>query len=137
MLIGVAHKAGRSDKTIVCNANNCHPHMANDGFAGTAVLIRLMQWLVGQDTFYSYRLVIAPEHLGSVFYLRDLPREEVDRIGCGIFEGMPGTGGAIVATAPIVGGPRIDRVFPTVSRPHAQQYRKGSGGCGGGTRGAG
>ena len=37
MLIGVAEVKGKSDKVIV-SIPNCHPGMANDGFAGTAVL---------------------------------------------------------------------------------------------------
>ena len=132
MLIGVSHKSGRSDKTIVFNSNNCHPHMANDGFAGTAVLIRLMQWLAARDTFYSYRLVIAPEHLGSVFYLRDLPRAEVDRMVCGVFEEMPGTAGAIKAASTFAGRHMIDHAFANVLRHHARaselvEWRRGAG----------
>lgn len=132
MLVGVARKAGRSPKTIVFNSNNCHPHMANDGFAGTAVLIRLMQWLAARDTHYSYRLVIAPEHLGSVFYLRDLPRAEVDAMVCGVFEEMPGTAGQAKATSTFAGGHSIDRAFANALRHsglnHALvPWRKGAG----------
>ena len=43
---------------------------------GIAVLIELLKWLKTFDTFYSYRLVIGPEHLGTIFYLRDLPNSE-------------------------------------------------------------
>lgn len=123
MLVAHCHKQGASDKTIVFNSNNCHPHMANDGFAGTAVLIRLMQWLMDRDTHYSYRLVIAPEHLGSVFYLRDLPRAEVDSMVCGVFEEMPGTKGAIVATSTFAGGHMIDHAFANVLRHHSKAHR--------------
>lgn len=132
MLVGIADIRGASDETIVFNSNNCHPHMANDGFAGTAVLIQLMQWLSTRHNRYSYRLVIAPEHLGSVFYLRDLPREEVDRMIGGIFEEMPGTGGPIKATSTFRGGHKLDRAFANVLRHHARTYelvpwRKGAG----------
>lgn len=123
MLVAHSHKAGLSPKTIVFNTNNCHPHMANDGFAGTAVLIRLMQWLMTKETYYSYRLVIGPEHLGSVFYLRDLPRAEVDSMVCGVFEEMPGTGGAIVATSTFDGGHMIDRAFANVLRHYSRAHR--------------
>lgn len=126
MLVAHSHKAGRSNKTIVFNSNNCHPHMANDGFAGTAVLIRLMQWLMTKDTYYSYRLVIGPEHLGSVFYLRDLPRNEVDNMVCGVFEEMPGTGGPIVATSTFAGGHMIDHAFANVLRHYSRNYRLAS-----------
>lgn len=123
MLVAHHHQAGLSPKTIVFNSNNCHPGMANDGFAGTAVLIRLMQWLAEQDTYYSYRLVIGPEHLGSVFYLRDLPREQVDHMVCGIFEEMPGTQGAMTATATFNGGHVIDQAFANALRHSGQPYR--------------
>jgi len=132
MLVGHYHKPGRSDRTIVFNSNSCHPHMANDGFAGTAVLIRLMQTLAQRDTHYSYRLVIGPEHLGSVFYLRDLPRGEGDRMVCGVFEEMPGTQGPIKATSTFLGGQTIDRAFANALRHHARAHalvpwRKGAG----------
>lgn len=132
MLVAHHHKAGRSEQTIVFNSNTCHPHMANDGFAGTAVLIRLFQWLGTLDTHYSYRLVLGPEHLGSVFYLRDLPCKEVDRMVCGVFEEMPGTGGAIKATSTFKGGHKIDLAFANALKHYARKHelvpwRKGAG----------
>lgn len=132
MLVAHHHKPGRSDKTIVFNSNTCHPHMANDGFAGTAVLIRLMQWLTAQDTFYSYRLVLGPEHLGSVFYLHGRPRADVDRMVSGVFEEMPGTAGALKAASTFLGGQKIDRAFANALKHHARAHalvgwRKGAG----------
>lgn len=132
MLAAHAEVRGRSDRTIVFNSHTCHPHMANDGFAGTAVLVRLMQWLAQRDNRYTYRLVLAPEHLGTVFYLRDLPRDEVDRMICGVFEEMPGTKGPIKATRTFNGGHRIDRAFANVLAHHSRAHeivpwRKGAG----------
>jgi len=132
MLVGVTHKAGASRKTIVFNSHSCHPHMANDGFAGTAVLIRLMQWLADRDTFYSYRFVLGPEHLGTVFYLRDLPREEVDEMVAGVFEEMPGTQGPMKATETFSGGHMLDNAFANALRHSGRPYtlvpwRKGAG----------
>ena len=132
MLVAHHHKAGRCDKMIVFNSNTCHPHMANDGFGGMAVLIRLFQWLAEQDTYYSYRLVLGPEHLGSVFYLRDLPRAEVDQMVCGVFEEMPGTAGPIKATSTFLGGHMLDRAFANALRHYSHAHtlvpwRKGAG----------
>jgi aminopeptidase-like protein len=106
--------------------------MANDGFAGTAVLIRLFQWLATQDTYYSYRLVIAPEHLGSVFYLKGLVADEIDNMVCGVFEEMPGTPGAIKATSTFLGGHMLDQAFANVLRHYSKAHelvpwRKGAG----------
>lgn len=132
MLVGHHHKIGRDPRTIVFNSNTCHPHMANDGFAGTTVLIRLMQWLAEQDTFYSYRLVVGPEHLGSVFYLDSLPAEEIDAMVCGIFEEMPGTGGPIKPTSTFLGGHKLDLAMANAARHYSRRYemvgwRKGAG----------
>ena len=132
MLVAHHHKAGRSEKMIVFNSHTCHPHMANDGFAGTAVLIRLFQWLADRDTHFSYRLVLGPEHLGSVFYLRDLPRRDIDNMVCGIFEEMPGTSGPIKAAATFLGGHMLDHAFANALRHYSKGYelvpwRKGAG----------
>lgn len=106
--------------------------MANDGFAGTVVLIRLLQWIAQRETYYSYRLVLGPEHLGSVFYLRDLPRSDVDRMVCGVFEEMPGTRGAIKAASTFLGGHAIDRALACALRHHSKSHelvpwRRGAG----------
>jgi aminopeptidase-like protein len=132
MLVAHHHKTGHSGNTIVLNAHTCHPHMANDGFAGVAILIRLFQWLAPQETFYSYRLVLGPEHLGTVFYLHHLPHEEVDRMVCGVFCEMPGTSGALKATATFLGGQMIDQAFANVLRHHSRDHvlvpwRQGAG----------
>lgn len=122
MLVGHHHKAGGSANTIVFNAHTCHPHMANDGFAGVAILIRLFQWLAGQQTFYSYRLVLGPEHLGTVFYLRDLPKAQVDQMVGGVFAEMPGTPGALKATATFLGGQTIDHAFANALRHQSRAH---------------
>ena len=132
MLVAHHDKRGRSDRIVVFNSNTCHPHMANDGFAGTAVLIRLFQWLAKKDTHYTYRLVLGPEHLGSVFYLNRLPAEEVERMVCGVFEEMPGTRGPIKASSTFLGGQVIDRAFAAALRHHSKAHvlvpwRKGAG----------
>lgn len=132
MLVGEYEHSGKSDRTIVFNSHTCHPHMANDGFSGGATLIRLMQWLHGQDTFYTYRVVLAPEHLGTVFYLRDRSEEELQRLVCGTFVEMTGTGGPIKATSTFLGNQPLDRALHNVLRHYSQSYeqvpwRKGAG----------
>jgi aminopeptidase-like protein len=123
MLVGEFEHRGRSPKTIVFNTNTCHPHQANDGFAAVAVMVRLFQWLSRRDTFYSYRLILAPEHLGSVFYLRDRPAADLGRLVCGIFAEMMGTGGSICATATFLGGQLLDRALANVLRHDSKAFR--------------
>jgi aminopeptidase-like protein len=132
MLVGVAEHAGRSERTVVLNAHTCHPHMANDDFAGVAVAIRLFQWLQSQETEYSYRLVLGPEHLGTVFYLRDLDREELARLVCGIFVEMPGTAGPVTIASTFLGGQPLDLALANAAAHHARAsrlvpWRRGAG----------
>jgi len=81
---------GKSRKTVIFNAHNCHAGQLNDGPAGYAVFIEVMRRLQNRRTKYTYRLVIAPEHLGTVFYLADLPEREVKNFRAGIFMEMVG-----------------------------------------------
>jgi len=123
MLVGEFHHKGRSNKTIVFNTNTCHPHQANDGFAAVAVMLRLFQWITQQDTFYSYRLILAPEHLGSVFYLRDQPPEYLQTLVCGIFAEMMGTRGDICATSTFLGGHLLDRAIANTLQHYSKGHR--------------
>lgn len=132
MLVGEYEHAGASRATIVFNAHTCHPHMANDDFAGVAVLIRLFQWLRTQKTYYTYRLVLGPEHVGTVFYLRDRSREELERFVGGAFAEMPGTPGPIKLASSFLGKQAPDRVFRHAIRHHCKAYelvpwRRGAG----------
>ena len=64
---------GRSPKTILFNAHNCHPYQANDDVSGMAVGIELMKRLAEiPDRRYTFRLLIAPELIGPMFWLGDL-----------------------------------------------------------------
>lgn len=79
MLVGEVIHPGSSERCVVFNAHTCHPHQANDAMVGVATLTRLFQWLKGRKTRYTYKLILAPEHLGTVFYLRDRSVEEVEQ----------------------------------------------------------
>jgi aminopeptidase-like protein len=61
---------GQSSETVLLNAHNCHPWQANDDISGCAVAIHVMQKLRERvERRYSYRLVIAPELIGTVHWL--------------------------------------------------------------------
>lgn len=132
MLVAECEHRGTSDKTIVLNAHTCHPHMANDDMAGVAVLIRVFQRLAEHETHYTYRLVLGPEHLGTVFYLAAQTRETLDRFVCGAFSEMPGTDGAVKVASTFLGGHRVDAAFRNAAR-HATEawepapWREGAG----------
>lgn len=116
MLVASYEHKGRSDKTFVFNAHTCHPGMANDDNAGVALLVRLMQSLIGRDTYYSYRLVLGPEHLGTVFHLRGLPPSEIGRLVGGIFLDMPATAFPLKVASSFTGGRLVDRAVRHAAR---------------------
>ena len=71
MLVGSCFHQGSSDQTIIFNAHTCHPGQLNDGFSGVLAILKIFDELKSRKTKYSYLGVIAPEHLGTVFYLSD------------------------------------------------------------------
>jgi len=132
MLLAEYHHQGTSDKTIVFNSNTCHPHMANDGFCGSALLIRLLQEIKEKKTFYSYKLILAPEHLGSVFYLENKSPQELEQMVGGAFLEMLGTEGPFKITSTFLGGHPIDHIFSHVLTHYscsfdAVPWRQGAG----------
>ena len=61
-------------------------------------------------------MIVAPEHLGSVFYLRDHPVDEVNRIVSGVFAEMPGNEAPVCVTSTFLGGQKLDRAFANAVR---------------------
>lgn len=123
---------GRSDRTIVFNAHTCHPGQANDDNASVALLVRLFQWLSGQDTHYTYKLLLGPEHLGTVFYLRGRDDDELQRMVSGIFAEMPGTDGALTIASTFLGHQPIDKACAHAARHYTKAdrlvpWRQGAG----------
>jgi len=61
---------GKSKETIIINAHNCHPFQANDDISGCAVGISIIQSLKKiKNRYFTYKLLIAPELTGTVFWL--------------------------------------------------------------------
>ncbi len=61
---------GESRETFVLVAHLCHPAMVNDDLTGVVVgLEAFRRLLAGPRPYYTYRLLILPETIGSVAYL--------------------------------------------------------------------
>jgi len=123
MIVAEYESKGRSDDIIVFNTNTCHPTQANDGFVAVALLVRLFLWLSEQDTYYSYRLILAPEHLGSVFYMRGREREEIARMKSCIFAEMPGNIDNLTVARTFLGEQTLDLAFRNVVRHYSRGYK--------------
>jgi aminopeptidase-like protein len=101
---------GENEETIILNAHNCHAGQANDGISGIVVGIEVMKRLQQQSIRrYGYRLIIAPEHLGTVFYLANLPENIQKTFKTGIFLEMLGNDNRFALQKTFWGDSMIDR----------------------------
>lgn len=133
MIVGESVHGGRSEDSVVFTAHTCHPCQANDDAAGVAVLVRLFQWLHHRDTYYTYRLVLGPEHLGPVFYLHEKSRDEIQHLCAAVFLDMPGTPDTPLRIAStFLGNQGIDQAIRHAAAHYAASYcfvgwREGAG----------
>ncbi len=68
---------GKNKETIIFNAHNCHPFQANDDISGCAVGIQLFKNLQKiKNRKFTYKLIIAPEILGPLFWLKKIGNEK-------------------------------------------------------------
>uniref|UniRef100_A0A7C4A8L7 DUF4910 domain-containing protein n=1 Tax=Fundidesulfovibrio putealis TaxID=270496 RepID=A0A7C4A8L7_9BACT len=110
MLVGQAFHQGSGQETVVFNAHTCHCCQANDGLSGVFAILELFKRLAGRATRHNYLAVLAPEHIGTVFYLADMPRGERQRIKQGCFVEMVGSDTPLVLQESFTGQAVIDRV---------------------------
>lgn len=100
---------GKSQQSIMLNAHNCHPGCANDDLSGVAVGIQVMRWLAEMpERRYTYRLLVAPEHYGSIFYLNRFGRNQIK---WALFLESLGSEGPLVLQRSFQGDTMIDRAL--------------------------
>lgn len=115
---------GETEESIILNAHNCHAFCCNDDLAGVAVGIEVIKRLAQlSNRRYTYRLIIAPEHFGSIFYLDSLSNEETKKLKYGIFLEMLGTKGALALQRSFAGDSLIDRALLNVLEYSQKPWR--------------
>jgi aminopeptidase-like protein len=92
--VGEVLVPGQSPQTFVLVAHLCHPAMVNDDLTGVLVGVEAMRLLqersqAGEKPFYTYRLLILPETIGSVAYLSHNEAQIPNMVG-GLFLEMLG-----------------------------------------------
>ena len=70
MVYGEAYKKGNSEKEILISSYICHPSLANDNLSGVVLSCLLFKHIMNLETEYSYRLVLIPETIGSIAWLK-------------------------------------------------------------------
>jgi aminopeptidase-like protein len=111
MLVGEAVLPGESSETIVFNAHTCHPSQFEDGFSGVALILELFDELRQMDRRrYTYKAILAPEHLGTVFYLAGLSPEQRAQLKAVVFTEMIGLKTNLTLQKSFTGEHVIDRI---------------------------
>lgn len=88
--IGELTIPGESDQVFMLVAHLCHPGMVNDDLTGVVVGVDLARRLLsGAKPYYTYKLLILPETIGSVAYLSHHEHLIPDMVG-GLFLEMLG-----------------------------------------------
>lgn len=115
--------SGESEETVILNAHNCHAGQANDDIAGVVVAIEVIKRLrQRKKRKYSYRLIIAPEHLGTVFYLANMPKKTIKTFKYGIFIEMPGNNNRLALQESFWGDSLLDRAAHHYLEFHFPDY---------------
>ncbi len=71
LIFGEAFKKGTSKKEILLSTYCCHPSLANDNLSGVLTASMLFNYISKKKTKFSYRLVIAPETIGTLCFLKN------------------------------------------------------------------
>ena len=61
---------GKSEKEIFISSYICHPSMANNELSGPVLAMALARELLKQEKKYTYRIILVPETIGSLCYLK-------------------------------------------------------------------
>lgn len=120
---------GKKNDTIIFNAHNCHAGQANDDISGVVVGVELMKRLSKRKNKYSYRLIICPEHLGTVFYLSSLSNEQVEAFKYCFFLEALGNNNRLALQESFTGETILDRAchhYLTYNHPEyfSDKFRK-------------
>ena len=121
--VGEVVLEGRSEDSIILCSHLCHPCMANDGLSGVAVGIELMRRLMKfTDRYYTYRLLILPETIGSIAWLSH-NEHLIPKMRGGIFLEMLGLELPYILQLSFYGNTEIDKVFSNTLRYSGFEYK--------------
>lgn len=116
---------GRDKRTVLLHAHNCHPFQANDDISGGAVGITVMQRLAAlKERRLSYRLVIAPELYGTMFWLDGLGERARD-IACTIKLASVGNDRDLRLQESFTGDADVDRAARHVLAQRLGEFDRG------------
>lgn len=115
---------GESEKEIFISSYICHPSMANNECSGPSVLAYLVLWLQEQKKRrYTYRIVFAPETIGSITYISRNLEQLKKNVIAGFTLSCVGDNRTYSMVESIEGDTLADRVMKNVLQYHYPDYQ--------------
>ena len=116
---------GKTKNTIILNAHNCHRFQANDDISGCAVGIKLIKHLKTLKKLnYTYRLIIAPELFGPMFWLRKFEKQKKNFVGAILLKSI-GNKNKIKFQNSFKKQTNLDKSFEYILNEMLKKYTKG------------
>jgi aminopeptidase-like protein len=117
---------GDSEQQIILNAHNCHPWQANDDISGCAAGISVIQRLAALERRrFSYRLIVAPELIGTVHWLDRLGDTAKFFAGAILMKSV-GNPGLLKLQQSFTGNSQLDRAAEVVLRDCGVKHETGA-----------
>jgi aminopeptidase-like protein len=69
MTMGSIFIPGKVESEILFTTYICHPSLANNELSGPAIALGIANYLRSLEPYYSYRVLLVPETIGSIYYL--------------------------------------------------------------------
>jgi aminopeptidase-like protein len=112
--VGEVVVPGESDQSFILAAHLCHPAMVNDDLSGCVVGLDIFRALLKRPKpFYTYRLLLLPETIGSVAYLSH-HEELIPKMVGGLFLEMLGADIPHILQHSFLGDSQVDKCFAAV-----------------------
>ncbi|MFH1933653.1 MAG: DUF4910 domain-containing protein [Pseudomonadota bacterium] len=123
LCIGEVYLPGKVKKEILISTYLCHPHTANDNMSGVVVAAELFNILsTFKNRYYSYRLIIIPETIGSIAFIYHHQKELKSIIG-GFGITCCGDRGGITFKKSWAGNSLMDRAAIKVLKERGGKHR--------------
>jgi aminopeptidase-like protein len=113
---------GASEEEVLFSCHSCHPSLANDNLAGTAVAVRLALHLMEAPRRFTYRFLFIPGTIGSLTWLAS-HEDIVPRVRHGLVLSCLGDAGGSTYKQSRRGDAAIDRYVEHVLRHGGAPYR--------------
>jgi aminopeptidase-like protein len=114
--VGEVIVPGESDETFMLVAHLCHPAMVNDDLTGVVVGLDVARTLLaGPRPYFTYRLLILPETIGSVAWLSQ-HEDLIPRMVGGLFLEMLGNDSPHALQASLQPGSQADQALSSALR---------------------